>query len=159
MCNCTGIQVYSNCAGNPDCNCDKSFNNMVGMNGFSGADSTNGAYTGVSRSSGRSSNAIGEIQTLATPTIQVQTTIPTIKLPTTTAPTASSTTNPSGTTFNKVLDFGSSVLGLFGKSSSATSTPVVIPTEEKKIPSAVWVVVSGLLLLVVAFVIVKAGKK
>jgi hypothetical protein len=140
MCNCTGVQVYSNCAGNPDCNCDKGFNNMIGMNGFS--------------------NATGEIQTLATPTIQVQTTIPTIKLPTTTAPTTSSTTNTSGTTFNKVLDFGSSVLGLFGKSSSsASSTPVVIPTEEKKIPTAVWVVVGGLLLLVVAFVIVKAEPK
>lgn len=149
MCNCTGVQVYSNCAGNPDCNCDKSFNNMVGINGFSGADSTNR----------RSSNATGEIQTLATPTIQVQTTIPTIKLPTTTAPTTSSTTNTSGTTFNKVLDFGSSVVGLFGKSSSASSTPVVVPTEEKKIPTAVWVVVGGLLLLVVAFVIVKAAKK
>jgi hypothetical protein len=113
---------------------------MVGMNGFS--------------------NATGEIQTLATPTIQVQTTIPTIKLPTTTAPsTTTSTTPTSSTTFNKVLDFGSSVLGLFGSKAPASSTPVVIPTEEKKIPTAVWVVVSGLLLLVVAFVIVKAAKK
>jgi hypothetical protein len=132
------VQLYSNCAGNPDCDCQNDlFNNMVGINGFS--------------------NATGEIQTLTLPGVQVQTTIPTVQVSApTTAPT--STTSTSGSTLNKVLDIGSSVLGLFGsKATTPTYTPTVV--EENKIPMAVWVVVGGLLLLVVAFVIVKQAKK
>jgi hypothetical protein len=116
---------------------------MIGINGFSGG----------------TSNATGEIQTLAVPGVQVQTTIPTIKV---TAPstTPTTTTTTKDSTLNKVLDLGTSVLGLFGKKSTpTTSAPVPLPEEEKTVPTAVWIVVGGILLLVVAFVIVKAAKK
>lgn len=141
MCNCAGNVQFSNCAGNPDCNCDKEgFNNMIGMNGFV--------------------NATGEIQTLSTPQIKIQTTVPTIevKAPTTIAPTTS--TKPTlGETIGKVTTFGSSLLGLFSKPAATTSAPVPLPEEEKTIPMAVWIVGGGLLVLVVVYFIVKASKK
>jgi hypothetical protein len=128
--------LYSNCAGNPDCNCNSNFNNMVGI----------GSY----------SHTTGTIQPISTPTIQVSASLPTVQLPVpTTAPTTTTPIQPS--TLDKALTIGTSLLGMFSKPATTTSTPVPLPQDEKKVPTAVWVVVGGLLVLVIAYVIVKAA--
>jgi hypothetical protein len=134
------MNPFSNCAGNPDCTCDQTASNIMGVS-FSNCSGCGVAYSNLSGS--QFNNLVG----LETPTA----------LQTLTAPTATgATAQPS--TLDKLLGTASSVLGIFGKSQPATAPVTVTVQEEKKIPTMVWVGLGILVALLVIFLVIKLRK-
>jgi hypothetical protein len=108
-------------------------------------------------------NAVGmtALEPIAAKGVEVSNRIQTISAPVITPTTP--TTTPTKSTSEKVsgwLSTATNVLGLLGKSNTTDTTATYVPEEDpKKVPTAVWVVLGGLVLLIIVFVGIKVSKR
>jgi hypothetical protein len=147
--------MFSNCVGNPDCDCNKGTADTT----FSNATGNSLLFAGRKYSS-----LTGEIAPIQTSISLTTPTIPTVTAPApSTVPTTTTNTQTASTsTLDKITATVGSVAGILGSVFTKPATTTVTgaaPEEKKGIPMGVYVVIGGLLVLVITYVIIKASRK